>query len=133
MVATLALSAAAQVPMPTPTGAVNDVAGVLTTDETRALVALVGPARAKRIAGLCEKVSAETALSWGLVDHVTAPGSALAKAREVAEAALAHLAGDATEQAYARSDLFEKRRSMMEAWAQYLQPAAGNVIAFPAG
>ena len=50
-------------------------------------VALVGPARAKRIAGLCEKVSAETALSWGLVDHVTAPGSALAKAREVAEAA----------------------------------------------
>ncbi|MFN7168274.1 MAG: enoyl-CoA hydratase/isomerase family protein [Pannonibacter sp.] len=50
-------------------------------------VALVGPARAKRIAGLCEKVSAETALSWGLVDHVTAPGSTLAKAREIAEAA----------------------------------------------
>jgi enoyl-CoA hydratase len=50
-------------------------------------VALVGPARAKRIAGLCEKVSAETARSWGLVDHITPPGSALAKTREVAEAA----------------------------------------------
>lgn len=50
-------------------------------------VALVGPARAKRIAGLCEKISAQTALSWGLVDHVAAPGSTLAKAREIAEAA----------------------------------------------
>jgi integrase len=42
--------------------------------------------------------------------------------REVAEAALAHLVGDAAERAYARSDLFEKRRAMMEAgrgsWAR---------------
>lgn len=50
-------------------------------------VALVGPARAKRIAGLCEKISARTALDWGLADHVVAPGSTLSKAREVAEAA----------------------------------------------
>lgn len=50
-------------------------------------VALVGPARAKRIAGLCEKVGAETALGWGLVDHVTAAGGTLAKAREIAAAA----------------------------------------------
>ena len=34
--------------------------------------------------------------------------------REVAEAALAHATGDAVEQAYARSDVFEKRRKMME-------------------
>lgn len=40
--------------------------------------------------------------------------------REVAEAALAHLSGDAVERAYARSDMFEKRREMMEAWAEYL-------------
>lgn len=40
--------------------------------------------------------------------------------REVAEAALAHLSGDAVERAYARSDLFEKRREMMDAWAEYL-------------
>ena len=50
-------------------------------------VALVGPARAKRIACLCEKVSAQTALGWGLVDHITLPRGALAKAREIAESA----------------------------------------------
>ena len=48
--------------------------------------------------------------------------------REVAEAALAHLSGDATERAYARSDLFEKRRKMMEAWAGYLAEKRGNVV-----
>ena len=40
--------------------------------------------------------------------------------RAVMEAALAHKLGDAVEQAYARSDLFDKRRALMEAWAQYL-------------
>lgn len=41
-------------------------------------------------------------------------------AREVAEAALAHNLGDATERAYARSSMFERRREVMEAWAQYV-------------
>lgn len=49
--------------------------------------------------------------------------------REVAEAALAHLSGDAVERAYARSDLFEKRRKMMEAWAAFLaEKRADNVV-----
>lgn len=39
--------------------------------------------------------------------------------REVCEAALAHAGKDATEAAYFRSDLFEKRRQLMEAWATY--------------
>jgi integrase len=39
--------------------------------------------------------------------------------REVCEAALAHTNRDATEAAYFRSDLFEKRRELMEAWAIY--------------
>lgn len=39
---------------------------------------------------------------------------------EIAEAALAHKIGSSVEQAYARSDFFEKRRQMMEDWAQYL-------------
>lgn len=43
--------------------------------------------------------------------------------REVAEAALAHLSGDVVERAYARSDLFEKRRKMMDAWATFLANA----------
>ena len=40
--------------------------------------------------------------------------------REVAEAAIGHKLGDAAEQAYARSDYYEKRRQMMEDWASYL-------------
>ena len=47
--------------------------------------------------------------------------------REVAEAALAHKVGDAVEQAYARSDLFEKRRMMMGNWASYLVEPVGPV------
>lgn len=38
---------------------------------------------------------------------------------EVCEAALAHSLKDATEAAYFRSDLFEKRRELMVAWAEY--------------
>jgi integrase len=39
--------------------------------------------------------------------------------REVAEMALAHAIPDAVERAYRRSDLFEKRQQLMEAWAKY--------------
>jgi integrase len=35
---------------------------------------------------------------------------------DLAEAALAHVVGDKTEAAYARSDLFERRRALMAAW-----------------
>jgi len=38
----------------------------------------------------------------------------------VSEAALAHTLGNSTEQAYARSDLFERRRALMQNWADYL-------------
>ena len=52
--------------------------------------------------------------------------------REVQEAALGHKIGDMAEQAYARSDMFEKRRKLMETWALFLagetQVAAGNVL-----
>ena len=48
--------------------------------------------------------------------------------REVAEAALAHVAGDQTERAYRRGDALEKRRALMEAWATYCEPKEGNVV-----
>ena len=41
-------------------------------------------------------------------------------AREVAEAILAHRSGNSVEQAYARSDLFERRRAVMDAWGAYV-------------
>lgn len=44
--------------------------------------------------------------------------------RELAEAALAHLVGDAVERAYRRGDALEKRRALMEAWAAFCEPAA---------
>lgn len=37
----------------------------------------------------------------------------------VAESALAHQLGDSTQAAYARTDLFDKRRELMEAWGAY--------------
>ena len=40
--------------------------------------------------------------------------------REVVEAALAHTVRNPTEAAYARSDLFERRRRLMDDWAAYL-------------
>ena len=40
--------------------------------------------------------------------------------REVVEAALAHVVGNRVEAAYARSDLFERRRRLMDDWAEYL-------------
>jgi integrase len=49
--------------------------------------------------------------------------------REVAEAALAHTIKDKAEAAYARSDVFEKRRKMMEAWANHLSQQAAKVVA----
>lgn len=62
-------------------------------------------------------------------DHVTAHGFrssfkdwAAERTRfpnEVSEMALAHVIGDKTEAAYRRGDLFEKRRELMEAWADF--------------
>ena len=40
--------------------------------------------------------------------------------REVIEAALAHVVRNPVEAAYARSDLFERRRRLMDDWAGYL-------------
>jgi integrase len=45
---------------------------------------------------------------------------------DVAEMALAHIAEDEVEAAYRRGDLFEKRRKLMAAWAEYA--ATGGTI-----
>ncbi len=49
--------------------------------------------------------------------------------REIAEAALAHKVGSDVEQAYRRSDALEKRRRLMQAWADYCTGAKqGKVV-----
>lgn len=47
-------------------------------------------------------------------------GEATAHPREVIESALAHVIKDKAEAAYARSDLFEKRRLLMDDWQSFL-------------
>ena len=49
-------------------------------------------------------------------------------AHEVAERALAHKTTNKVEAAYARSDLFEKRRKLMDAWATYLSDEPAKVV-----
>lgn len=49
------------------------------------LINLVGPARAKRICLLCEKMDAQTALDWGLVEEVADDGKTVDRALEMAE------------------------------------------------
>ncbi len=51
--------------------------------------------------------------------------------REVAKAALGQKVGNVVEQAYARSDLFDKRRALMESWSRYVTREAGDVIQLP--
>ncbi|WP_082501346.1 site-specific integrase [Methylobacterium sp. Leaf88] len=46
-------------------------------------------------------------------------GETTAFPREIAEAALAHVVGDATERAYRRGDALERRRLLMQAWAEH--------------
>ena len=46
--------------------------------------------------------------------------------REVIEAALAHVVQNRVEAAYRRTDLFERRRRLMNDWAAYLSGDSGE-------
>lgn len=61
----------------------------LTWGTIHRLVQLAGPAQAKRMAILCERVAAPDARAIGLVDDVVAAGGAEARAHEIARAAAA--------------------------------------------
>ena len=50
-------------------------------------------------------------------------------AHSVMEQALAHTIRDKAEAAYARSDLLDKRRALMTAWARYLDTSSARVVA----
>lgn len=53
------------------------------------LIALVGPAKAKRICLLCEQLPAAQALTWGLVDDITPSGDTKTQAEDWARQTLA--------------------------------------------
>ena len=48
--------------------------------------------------------------------------------RDICEIALAHRVGSDVERSYARSDLFDKRRALMNAWAAYVTDSRAEVI-----
>ena len=57
-------------------------------------------------------------------------------AREVVELCLSHVQGDPLERAYQRGDILDKRRRLMQEWADYCQHGdqqqADNVVAIRA-
>ena len=53
--------------------------------------------------------------------------------REIVEHALAHVEGSASELAYRRTDYFEKRRQLMEAWARHLAAEKATVRVLKGG
>ena len=53
------------------------------------------------------------------------------KPREIAEAALAHTVGG-VEGAYFRSDLFQRRRHVMDQWSDYLTGKTSKVVSLHA-
>lgn len=48
--------------------------------------------------------------------------------REVTEMSLSHKIGSDVERAYARSDLLELRRALMERWAGYVTGETGKIV-----
>lgn len=48
--------------------------------------------------------------------------------RDVCEAALAHTIPDKTEAAYHRTDLFERRRALMDGWSAFVTTATASVV-----
>ncbi len=55
-------------------------------------------------------------------------GETRPEGREVVEAALAHTIKDKAEAAYARSDLLEKRRPLMDAWAEQCSRIPAEIV-----
>ena len=103
------------------------------------ITALVGPARAKRLIALCEKLDAATALDWGMADAVADDGQALEAAMTFARTASAlpptalkmvkhdvNIAALALSQATAHRDLeafalMERSEDLAEGVASFLE------------
>ena len=98
--------------------------------------ALIFPSPIRRGRELSNMTLTKVLRDTGLAERATVHGfrssfrdwcADTGKAREVAEAALAHTVGG-VEGAYFRSDLFERRRRLMDAWAAYLTGTEAEVV-----
>ena len=78
-----------------------------------------------RSAGLADRTTVHgfrTSFKTWAMERTDAPWA-------VAEAALAHQLGGSVEQAYARSDLLDRRRKLMQQWANYVTPQSRPITA----
>ena len=53
--------------------------------------------------------------------------------RKVAEAALSHVLGNEVKRAFGRSDLFQRRRKLMDAWGRFCSGEQGAVVTMVRG
>ena len=121
-----------RVPLSDATVAVLDKARVLADGSP-----LVFPSRMKRGHPLSDMALTKMLRDSDLAERTTVHGfrsafrdwcADMGKAREVAEAALAHTV-PGVEGAYFRSDLFQRGRRLMDQWAAYLTgESSGNVV-----
>ena len=97
---------------------------------------LVFPSPRKRGAPLSNMSLTKVMRDTGLAERGTVHGfrssfrdwaAETGKPREIAEAALAHTVGG-VEGAYFRSDLFDRRRNLMDSWAAFLGGASAQVV-----
>ncbi len=77
-------------------------------------------------AGFLDQVNKRPAVPHGLRSTFRQWAAEQGFPRDIAELALAHRVGDETERAYQRSDMLERRRDMMAAWAAFLRGEAGT-------
>ena len=102
---------------------------------------LIFPSPMKRGRPLSDMTLTKVLRDTGLAERCTVHGfrssfrdwcAETGKPREVAEAALAHTVGG-VEGAYFRSDLFQRRRVLMDQWAAYLTGESAKVVSIGAG
>ena len=101
---------------------------------------LVFPSPVRRGRPLSDMTLTKVLRDTGLADRATVHGfrssfrdwcAETGKPREIAEAALAHVVGG-VEGAYFRSDLFDRRRVLMQSWADYLSGTEAKVVSLRA-
>ncbi len=81
------------------------------------------------MANLLKRMKIENAIVHGFRSSFRDwAGDCTSYTREVAEAALAHSVGDIVERSYRRSDALEKRRGLMQLWADYCEDKSGEKV-----
>ena len=121
-----------RIPLPDAALAVLEQARPLRDDS-----GLVFPSPTRRGKPLSDMTLTKILRDNGLSDRATVHGfrtcfrtwasERTSAARAVMELSLAHAVGSSVEQAYARSDLIEKRRVLMQAWADFVAGGGADV------